>query len=350
MKNDLLNYFIISLVVIPLLIGVLFLLNKVLNRYLENQPERRVQKQVGMLIAALILMIFSVVMLPVEESIRGQILSLMGILVSAAIALSSTTFLGNALAGILLHNVRSFNIGDFIYINEYFGRVSGRGFFHLEIQTEDRDLLTLPNLYVTNSPVKVTRASGTIVSTEVSLGFDVSRGRIEEVLLQAAKEAGLEEPFVYIAKLGDFSVVYQVKGLLTDVKLLLSARSRLNCQVLDALHAAEIEIVSPNFMNTRNVENITFIPRRLVVDSEIKRENKPEDIVFDKAEQAETLEDQKLALAEIELRLQELENSEKINKSQAEQKVEKLKQQQELLKNRITLASEKLTAEKQAGK
>lgn len=352
MTNDLLTYFLGPLLVVSLLLVVLILLNKAFNRYLQQQPKRKLQKQVTMLIATLLLIIITVVLLPIDETLRGQILSLLGILLSAAIALSATTFLGNALAGILLRNLRSFRTGDFIYINEYFGRVSGRGLFHLEVQTEDRDLLTLPNLYVTNNPVKVIRDSGTIVSTEVSLGYDIPRGQVEEVLLQAAKSAGLADPFVYLVKLGDFSVVYQVKGLLSDVKLLLSARSQLNGQVLDALHHAGIEIVSPNFMNTRNVEQTTFVPKVLVEADGSTIDRNPEDIIFDRADQAETLEEQKAALAEIEQQIQKLDKAEPqegVEKAK-QRREEKLKQQHSILKEKIEQATEELAAEKESGK
>ncbi|MGB8329288.1 MAG: hypothetical protein WCE62_04110 [Polyangiales bacterium] len=40
--------------------------------------------------------------LPIGDAPRGQLLSLLGLLVTAAIALSSTTLLGNAMAGIML--------------------------------------------------------------------------------------------------------------------------------------------------------------------------------------------------------------------------------------------------------
>lgn len=290
-------------------------------------------------------------MLPISDSLRGQILSLLGILLSAAIALSATTFLGNALAGILLRNVRSFKIGDYIYIDEHFGRISGRGLFHLEIQTENRDLLTLPNLYVTNNPVKVMRDSGTIISTEVSLSYDVPRTRIEEVLLAAASAAELEEPFVQVISLGDFSVVYRVNGLLLDVKPLLSARSRLNGKILDALHNAGIEIVSPNFMNTRNVEQSIFIPKVLVTGPEPTPVKTPEDIVFDKAEQAEVLEKQKSDLLEIEKQLETLNSGEfhgdEREEARTQEKIVQLNRQRDLLISGISQSTEEIAAEKQ---
>ena len=64
-----------------------------------------------------------------------------------------------------LRAVRNFRMGDFIRVAEHFGRVSERGLFHTEIQTENRDLTTLPNLFLVTHPVTTIRTSGTIVST-----------------------------------------------------------------------------------------------------------------------------------------------------------------------------------------
>jgi hypothetical protein len=216
---------------------------------------------------------------------------------SAAIALSSTTFLGNALAGIMLRVVRNFRIGDFIRAGDHFGRVTERGLVHTEIQTEDRELTTLPNIFLVTHPVTVIRSSGTIVSATVSLGYDVSRIRIEEHLLAAAQACELEDPFVQIVELGDFAVTYRIAGLLSEVKQLVSCRSRLRGCVLDALHRGGIEIVSPTFMNTRSVaDGKRFIPRR---DRREKpppasTESRPEAVIFDKADMAESLERLKL--------------------------------------------------------
>ena len=98
--------------------------------------------------------------------------------------------------------------------------------------------------------MKVVRASGPIVSAEVSLGYDLARARVSDVMLQAALDAGLTDAFVHVRALGDFSVTYRVAGLLADVGSLISARSHPREHMLDALHGAGIEIVSPTFMNT----------------------------------------------------------------------------------------------------
>ena len=52
----------------------------------------------------------------------------------------------------MLRTVRNFRAGDFIRVNDQFGRVTDRGLFHVEIQTADSDLITLPNLYLAAEP------------------------------------------------------------------------------------------------------------------------------------------------------------------------------------------------------
>jgi len=246
------------------------------------------------LLLSLLGLLAVVLVLPVSETTRGQLLSLIGIVLSAAIALSSTTFVGNAMAGFMLRAVRAFKPGDFVRIGDYFGRVSEQGLFHVEIQTEDRDLATLPNLYLVTHPYKVVRASGTLISAEVSLAYEVASGRIKECLLSAAETAGLTDPFVHIMSLGDFAVTFRVAGLLTEVKQVLSSRSRLHEEMLKSLHSAGIEIVSPTIMTTRalSTEHLMVPPSGSELStSDSGASAQAEDVVFDKAQEAETREE-----------------------------------------------------------
>ena len=247
-----------------------------------------------LVIAALggIMLIMVILQLPIGETERGQLLSLLGILVTAAIALSSTTLIGNAMAGLMLRSIRNFRPGDFLVVDDHRGRVSVLGLLRTEIQTERRNLTTLPNLYLVTNPVTVVRPSGTFISATVSLGYDVPREQITRCLEEAAENAGLTEPFVFVLELGDFSITYQAAGFLEEVKYLISAESKLRECMLDALHRGGIEIVSPTFMNQRQlaVERL-FIPK-VGATTESKPvtadESPPEERMFDKAEQAES--------------------------------------------------------------
>ncbi len=267
---------------------------RILERFAAKPGRGQFRNQLWMLTltafgAGLVLM-----SLPIGDALRGQLLSFFGIVLSAALALSSTTFLGNAMAGVMLRVVRNFRIGDFVTCGEHFGRVTERGLFHTEIQNENRDLITLPNLYLATTPVTTARTSGTIVSASLSLGYDVPRKKVEALLIEAAESAGLADPFVQIRELGDFSVTYRVAGLLEEIKRLLTARSRLRGCVLDALHGGGIEIVSPNFMNQRVLDPARpMIPERGPGedddDVQATEERAPESLVFDKADEAESL-------------------------------------------------------------
>ena len=242
-------------------------------------------RQLILLSLTVIAVIVVVLALPVSETTQGDLLRLLGLVFTGIFALSSTTFVSNAMAGFMLRSVKSFRHGDFVRVGEHFGRVTVSGLFHTEIQSQERDLITLPNLYLATNPLTVVRSSGTFTSCEVSLGYDVAWHRVEPLLKLATQEAGLDEPFVQILTLGDFSIVYKTGGICSDVNQLLTQRSRLKKAVLDQLHGAGIEIVSPNFMNQRQLpaeQVFSAAPQyaNIKADETVSSESK----IFDKAE------------------------------------------------------------------
>ncbi len=266
-------------------------------------------RPIVMLIATVVGLIAVIIALPIHDSVKDQLLGLFGLVLTGIIGLSSTTFVSNAMAGLMLRSIRSFRTGDFIRVGDNFGRVSDRGLFHTEIQTEDRDLTTLPNLYLVTNAVTVVRTSGTIVSATVSLGYDVSQSEIEPLLLAAARSTGLQEPFVRVLELGDFSVNYRVSGMLSEVKQLVSKRSQLRIGVLNTLHAAGIEILSPSAMMQRPLApGQQVMPTRSPTSRKPTpaKDTVPEDRIFDKADEAEELERLDLERDRIEKELSQL--------------------------------------------
>lgn len=278
-----------------------------LGRQLQLGAEARLPRQLLMLVLSGAGLVLLLMLLPMSDTTRGQVLSLLGLVLTAMIALSSTTFVANAMAGLMLRLIKTFRPGDFIRIGEQLGRVTERGLFHTEIQTEDRDLTTFPNLYLVTNPITVVHSSGTIISATLSLGYDIPRTRIEDLLKQAALEAELQEPFVQVRGLGDFSVSYRVAGFLPEVKQLLTSKSNLQKKVLDVLHGAGIEIVSPSFMNQRRLpETGKIIPEATTSKPAKESEAAPEEMIFDKAEEAGELEALRDEHARLSQRLKEL--------------------------------------------
>jgi len=332
------------LLAIGLVMGFLWGANWILlRRNREMGEEQRFPRRIAMVVLTVVGIVLILLLLPVDADRRDQIVTILGLIVTAAIAIASTTFVTNAMAGLMLRAVRAFRLGDFVQVGEHFGRVTERGLFHTEIQTEDRDLTTLPNLYLVSNPVKVVRHSGTIVSATISLGYDLPQRKIRQLLLQAAEQAGLQDPFVQILDLGDFSVSYRVAGFLTEVKQLLSARSNLRSLVLDTLHEAEVEIVSPTFMNQRRIgERDRIIPPVSRSSSEPAEETAdavPHGLIFDKAEEAGRLdqlrlEREKLLVEAAELEAQ-LKSSDGAERSRLQSEIERLRTRCEEIVNDV---------------
>jgi len=301
------NIIVRSVLVVLILGGTLYLLNWRLLAYYKTRPLMKFRRQVLQMVAVLFMLLLMILLLPLSDDLRGHLLGLFGLVVSATIALSSTTLVGNMMAGIMLKTIDSCKPGDYITVGDHFGRISEMDLLHTEIQTEQRDLTTLPNLYLVTNPVRVMRSSGTVLSVDLSLGYDVSRQEVERLLIEAATSAGLEKPYVQIRELGDFSVSYSISGLLTEVNQVLGKRRELRANTIDALHGAGIEIVSPTFMNTRAYStDEVFISEAVDQKAEKVRENSPDALVFDKAEKAESVARLREKLLEQEERLKKV--------------------------------------------
>ncbi|MDB4151517.1 mechanosensitive ion channel family protein [Pseudomonadales bacterium] len=252
--------------------------------------EARLPRQIIMLVCTVAAIILAVIVAPLTEGTRNQILSIIGLGISAVIAFSSTSFVTNFMAAITLRVTKPFNIGDFVTVGDYFGKVSERGLFDTEIQTENRELVSIPNSLFILTPVKVTRRSGVIISSTLSLGYDIHHAKVEPLLLLAARAAELDDPYVQILSLDDFSVCYRVSGMLLDVKTLLTSRSKLNQCVLDSLHRSQIEIMSPTV--TRHI-NQPLDKKQIPADTRLATapaQSAAEDIAFDKADRAQANE------------------------------------------------------------
>lgn len=245
----------------------------------------------------LISIIFLILSLPIDNELKGEIISFLAIIISAGIALSSTTLLGNIIAGLMNNSMKRYKNGDLVKIGEWQGRIIQRRMFHTEMQLEDSNLVTIPNLYIIGQSVKKYRHSNLVVHADVSLGYDIPRAHIEEALIDGATKCGLKDPYVFIMDIGDFSISYRIHGFLHDNSKYFTSRSLLKAHVIDALHAKRIEIVSPGFINHKNVTDQTFIPSNIsAADPDIN----PEEMVFDKAIKSGEIEHKMLILNQID--------------------------------------------------
>ncbi|MDX1670128.1 MAG: mechanosensitive ion channel, partial [Limnobacter sp.] len=133
-------------VMIAVVLGVLWALHRLMlaNRS-DLSAERRLPRQLALIISSIVGLVLITLALPVSESTRNQVLGLIGVLLSGLIAFSSTTIVGNLMAGLMMRFTQPFRIGDFIRVESLFGRVTETGLLDTEIQTEQSELISIPN-------------------------------------------------------------------------------------------------------------------------------------------------------------------------------------------------------------
>lgn len=300
--------------------GSLWVLSRSMVRQAkELRGEGTFRRQLVLSILGIVFLVALIIAAPLDPDDTHDLITLFGVAFTGVIALSSATIASNMMAGFMLRMIRNFKRGDYIHVGEFLGRVTERGLFHTEIQNERSDLVTLPNLYLASNAMTVIRPSGTFVSAALSLGYDLQHDDVEGLLIEAAENAGLVEPFVRIRELGDFSVSYEVTGQLRDTKKFLGSKSVLRRSVLDTLHSNGVEIVSPTFMNQRQLgKEQIFVPE---IDAEgakdPRRSRSPDTVVFDKADQVEKVEDLRNRLAALDEEIAGLEeNVKKLSKTE----------------------------------
>lgn len=174
---------------VVLVLLVLTVAGRILERRRIRTGDPKVLSQAGMVVLGFAGILVIILVLPVSDATRGRLYTLVSVLVSASIALSSTTIVGNAMGGLMIRFVSGSRVrpGDYVRVEQHVGRVTEMGILHTMIQTETRDVTWLPNLWLIGRPVTLRQATGTIVNTTVSLGYDVNRGSARTALLDAAR-------------------------------------------------------------------------------------------------------------------------------------------------------------------
>lgn len=307
--------------------SLIFLVRFFFRNTLESTKKWPYQRQLLTSGIVLLGLFLAIGFLPLDHLVKNQILSVLGILISAVLALSSTTLVGNAMAGIMLRMMHEFRGGDFIEMDDLIGRVTDFGIFHTEIQQVNRDVVSIPNLLLVQKAVKVTRRDGTFINLAVSLGYSLDHTQAEEALKEAALSCKLKDPFVFIEEFLDHAIRYRLYGLLEEPIERLSKTSELHKAVLQTLHEKGMEIASPNLFDRREFgKEEQYIPK---TSKQSKAPSKKEDVVeekvFDKADEAQSLEDLRQDHEKLKKKLGSMKNGEgKAQKTKLEKQIKAL--------------------------
>ncbi len=257
----------------------------VINKSFQNRPKLKIYRQLAVLAMVISALLVFIAISPLQD--KSTIVNILGLALTAVLGLSSTTFVSNAMAGLMVKAMGNFHTGDFIRVGGFFGGVRSKALLHTEIQNEDRDIVHLPNLFLITNPVQVVDQQGTLISAEVSIGYEVNRVKVQQNLLLAAERAGLKDAFAHIIELGNYAVTYRVTGVLQEDGKLITKRHDLRAAVLDTLHEDNIEIMTPTVMNQRPMRaDEIVVPARSSAGEDKVDRGHAEKIMFDKSELA----------------------------------------------------------------
>jgi small-conductance mechanosensitive channel len=186
--------------------------------------------------------------------VAGSLVTLFAVFVGIAVSFAATGSLGNALAGVVLMSWRPYREGERVEIGGgTYGDVQELDIMFTKIRTIKDEIVHVPNLQVLgNKIINYSGLSKVLVHQQVTIGYDVKRTRVEELLLKSAKatENLLHDPtpFVLIRSLDNYYVTYEINAYTDKPNKLIVIYSDLMKHILDIFEEAKIEILSPQYV------------------------------------------------------------------------------------------------------
>jgi small-conductance mechanosensitive channel len=186
-----------------------------------------------------------------SEAFKG-----VSVLLGVMITLGSAGLITQAMSGLVVVYSRSLRRGDFIDVNGVQGVVTEVAALAIKVIDVRNEEITIPNAVVVASPIRnYTRlggSDGTLLTTKVSIGYDVPWRQVQALLIAAArKTSGVRDapaPYVYQRALSDFYVEYELFASLADPRQRVAGLSELHACILDEFNEHGVQIMSPHFL------------------------------------------------------------------------------------------------------
>jgi small-conductance mechanosensitive channel len=179
----------------------------------------------------------------------------LSVLFGLMITLGSTGVVTQLMSGLVVVYSRSLKKGDFIAVNGVEGVVSDVGALAVKLVTMRNEEITMPNALITGSAIhnysKHGGLQGTLVSTRVTIGYDVPWRQVQALLVTAASSTpGVRPtpaPFVYQRALSDFYVEYELFAHIDKPLERAAILSALHAAIQDEFNRHGVQIMSPHF-------------------------------------------------------------------------------------------------------
>ncbi len=188
------------------------------------------------------------------------------VFVGFIVSLGSSSYVGNAVAGVILTYMRSFQVGDRIMVDNTVGDVLERTLLVTRLKTPKNERITIPNSKIlSGSIINYTysaREYKVIVHTSITIGYDVDWRVVHRLMIESAKEieevADTPIPFVRQKSLDDFYVTYEINAYTIYEKKIQSILSKLHENIQEKFHSEGVEIMSPHYRVARAHEDLAI--------------------------------------------------------------------------------------------
>jgi small-conductance mechanosensitive channel len=276
------------------IIGAAFIefgISKIYRSYRKSHSTKQGAQVTETALRVFVFIVAAVLLLASIPGLSSNAIRLVFGAIGIILALSSTTLIANAVSGVVVKMMSQYNVGDMVKIAGNFGKVSEIGSLQTELQMPKRGLVKLPNSLVLKEAIFNYTAQKYIVHVPITLGYNVSRNQVEKLLIAAAKDTGLKNPFVFVLELGNNWVKYEANGLLEDTDKMVIVESNLRKNILDRFNSAGVEILSPDYINLKKfaLSKKILPPKSHKASKEevIQDAKKAESVMFAKAKEEE---------------------------------------------------------------
>ena len=158
------------------------------------------------------------------------------------ITFGGATTVANLIGGAVIIYTRAYRLGDLIQTENHFGFVHEKTILSTRIRTPTGEIVTIPN--------------ANLMSTSITLGYDVPWRKVYQALSDAAHatENILEDPAPYVLQtsLDDFYITYELRAYINLLEKRALTLSELHENIQDKCNEVGIEIMSPHYSAVRD--------------------------------------------------------------------------------------------------
>ena len=177
--------------------------------------------------------------------------------IGVVLSLGSSSAISNIIAGYMMTYRRAFRIGDRIKIGEVIGDVIEFRLQVTHLRSFKNEEIIVPNSQILTSEVRnyssIARTDGLILHTEVGIGYETPWRQVEAMLLVAADRTpdllSDPRPFVWLKKLGDFAVTYELNVYCRRPQGMWRLYNLLHQNILDVFNEYGVQIMTPAYEN-----------------------------------------------------------------------------------------------------